>query len=125
MRISDWSSDVCSSDLVGVFEELQVEQPPPQQLVGLAPGAALDPVAGRAVLQRLPVAATGGGEHLQAVAQLRQRPQLGERQPRTRVAPAMDFTVDEVYHRGIDIGSASRREGVGQEVSISGDAVSL
>src|SRR3546814_16538663 len=31
MRISDWSSDVCSSDLPGAFEPLSLVQPQPTQ----------------------------------------------------------------------------------------------
>src|SRR3546814_20940028 len=50
MRISDWSSDVCSSDLVA-----QDGEPVPLQVGALSTALALDENGGQLVLQRLEV----------------------------------------------------------------------
>src|SRR3546814_5934116 len=45
MRISDWSSDVCSSDLPGSAGQAGVKPPPQRQAIsikGLTPGVAFD-----------------------------------------------------------------------------------
>src|SRR3546814_13738447 len=103
MRISDWSSDVCSSDLPGQHA-----------LIELAGEILKQPAVGEQILvrhQRLPQRADGGEQ----LVEQRHRPAV--------VADLADRLA--ARHRRPALGRASCRERVCQYVSISVVAVSL
>src|SRR3546814_11802971 len=125
MRISDWSSDVCSSDL---FEDLErIEQHPGRVEQHIADPAAEDD-ADRRVKDEI-VGMALGHRRAGLFEQLEQIPpadedaaDIGER------IPAQDRVPANREQNGIaaeEIGRASRRERVGQYVEISGDVGSL
>src|SRR3546814_17086315 len=97
VRISDWSSDVCSSDLMGVGDTM-----PPVDRQPL--GRAFQPLLGRDHVARR--------EPILALSVPPQRHQLGRGSHRA-------------HHMVEQIGRASCRDRVRQYVSISGVAVTL
>src|SRR3546814_11931142 len=109
MRISDWSSDVCSSDLVrqrGDAERLALVDSEAPVAAAVAPHQLgdLDRPAG----SELPAAAPGG-----------------EVEPAHRRAPPGDRPVAVGKMRAVEIGRASCRESVWQYVLLSVGAASL
>src|SRR3546814_12964460 len=124
MRISDWSSDVCSSDLI-------------QRSDHLAVGAALVIVATRQrLLESMMVVdlaidrerqrAIGGPNRLRPACRVDDGTALMDKQrAATGMHAAPVGTTMSLACRQRQIGRASRRAGVGQYVSLSVVAVSL
>src|SRR3546814_13268930 len=106
MRISDWSSDVCSSDLV-LQEGADLAVDKGGRGIGLG-------VAGRRAAQVVHVVVARGeigqaGEHVRAV-------QVATVQVVHVMAQVVETTLDDVVAGVVEIGRASGRERVGQYV---------
>src|SRR3546814_7627192 len=106
MRISDWSSDVCSSDLAGGGGHQQVGEDVDQR-VGAAPGARKKEVHGDVT----PVVLTEPheGEHRKGGAGLDQLEVAGNRPQPRRNEAAADDTDDGQHQRDDQRASAGHR----------------
>src|SRR3546814_20910895 len=115
MRISDWSSDVCSSDLVqrpGGHLQIETATPRAPQIVGELDAAARQ---AHALLNALPLDAVDAGRDLKpAIEQVVLRSQLGPRHL-VRLVPRGRAGTAELIEAG-EIGRASGRERVLQSV---------
>src|SRR3546814_11928581 len=80
MRISDWSSDVCSSDLILVMVEGVAAGPVDHADIGIAVAAPV-PVEGR-VRRQQRVGKTGAGNEARRPVRSRRHLRRGERRPR-------------------------------------------
>src|SRR3546814_17013054 len=108
MRISDWSSDVCSSDLATVALDAEADVRPAagqregpgvaRQQVGLEPDEQLCGGAGADVCEVLPegvpLAEVAGGAHAEVLAHRRPHPVGGDGVARGELTPVGDVAPD-------------------------------